>query len=148
MKQAVRTAITAAVVGLTAVGCSATAAATPGDGVSGTVLGQSEVGGVDYILREIIIAPGGSTGWHYQDGTAYVVVVGGTLRLYGANCALAGIRRAGDVFVEQPGDRNVHLGRTPGPGPVVLDVLYVQKAGTPPARDAPASGCGGATAPE
>jgi len=59
------------------VGMAAVASATPGTGVSGTILakGTSPNGIVvssrektDVAVLEITIAPGGSTGWHYHDG--------------------------------------------------------------------------------
>ncbi|HET6986079.1 MAG TPA: hypothetical protein VFI00_05660, partial [Kribbella sp.] len=72
----------AALAGLAAAGLAlvpATADATPGSGVTATILAQQTVGGKDYILREITIAPGGSTGWHFHDGTLYGFVKQGTL---------------------------------------------------------------------
>ncbi|PRC43277.1 cupin, partial [Mycobacterium sp. ITM-2017-0098] len=58
---------------------SVTAAATPSYGVSVVTLSQATVDGIDYITREITIAPGGSTGWHYHDPTVYGLVRSGTL---------------------------------------------------------------------
>ncbi|MFE3989042.1 cupin domain-containing protein [Nocardia tengchongensis] len=141
MKSALCVAITAAIVGLTTVGGAATAAATPGQGISARELWQADVGGIDYILREYTLAPGGSTGWHYQDGTADVAVVSGTLSHYGPDCALNGIHPAGDVSSEPPGPGNVHDGRNEGPEPVVMDVLYIQPADTPTSVNTPAPNC-------
>ena len=61
-----------ALVGVAAAGVAlvpGTAGATPPTGVSAKILAQTTVGGKDFILREITVAPGGSTGWHFHDGT-------------------------------------------------------------------------------
>jgi hypothetical protein len=47
------------------------ASATPPSGVSATTISQRTFLGLDYIEREITIQPGGSTGWHWHDGTLY-----------------------------------------------------------------------------
>src|SRR5947208_1634171 len=69
-------------------GVTATGSATPGTGVSDTILakGTSPNGIVvgsrgitDVAVREITIAPGGSTGWHYHEGALIAVVKSGTL---------------------------------------------------------------------
>ena len=56
-----------------------TAAATTSTGVEAVTISQAAVDGVDYITREITIAPGGSTGWHYHDGRVSGVIRDGTL---------------------------------------------------------------------
>src|SRR5882757_6368045 len=53
--------------------------ATPGSGVTATILSKTTVGQTDYVLREITIQPGGTTGWHFHDGTLYAFVKAGTL---------------------------------------------------------------------
>lgn len=53
---------------------SPVASATPGIGVSAKVLAESEVDGVHYVTREITIAPGGTTGWHWHPGQVYGVI--------------------------------------------------------------------------
>ncbi|MBY8882108.1 cupin domain-containing protein [Streptomyces sp. PLK6-54] len=119
----------------------ATAHATPASGVSAVVLAQQTVGGKDYILREITLQPGGSTGWHYHDGTLYAYVRQGTLTHSDHTCATDGTYAAGTAFVEPSGPGRVHIGRNLGTTPVVLDVLYVDPAGSPLSEDAPNPGC-------
>lgn len=120
-----------------------TAQATPGSGVTGTILAEWTVGGTDYVLREITVEPGGTTGWHYHDGTLYGVIARGTLTHHAADgCVLDGVYEAGDTIVEAPGTGNVHVGRNLGTEPLVLEVLYVLPAGAPLANDAPDPGCG------
>lgn len=48
---------------------TAPAVATPSSGVEARELYRSSADGRDFILRDITIAPGGSTGWHWHDGT-------------------------------------------------------------------------------
>jgi quercetin dioxygenase-like cupin family protein len=115
--------------------------ATPASGVTGTIISQTNVGDTDYILREITIAPGGSTGWHYHDGTLYALVQQGTLTHNKADCSVDGVYPTGNTLVEPSGADHVHLGRNLGSTPVVLDVLYRTPAGSPLAEDAPNPGC-------
>ncbi len=61
------------------VGVPATASATPGTGVEVETLSQSSVDGTDYITRQITIAPGGSTGWHWHPGEVFGVIRDGTM---------------------------------------------------------------------
>ncbi|HJP73841.1 MAG TPA: cupin domain-containing protein [Pseudonocardiaceae bacterium] len=115
--------------------------ATPSRGVTGTILSQTTVDGKDYILRRITIDPGGSTGWHYHDGTLYAVVEQGTLTHDESNCQVDGSYGAGSFFIEPSGSGHVHIGRNLGSTPVILEVLYVDPAGSPLSEDAPNPGC-------
>ncbi|MCM6772024.1 cupin [Nocardia sp. CDC159] len=117
------------------------ASATPSTGVSGVVVARYTIGGTDYILREITIAPGGSTGWHFHDGPLYAVVRNGWLAHYDSACVPDGEHPTGNAFIEAPGRDHVHIGRNEGVEPLVLDVLYVLPAGSPLARDAADPGC-------
>ena len=117
------------------------ASATPSSGVSGTIISQTTVGGKDYILREITIQPGGSTGWHYHDGTLYAYVVQGALTHTESDCTTTDTYTKGSVFIEPSGSNHVHIGRDLGTQPVVLYVLYVDPAGSPLSESAPNPGC-------
>jgi quercetin dioxygenase-like cupin family protein len=119
----------------------AVADATPGSGVTGTILSQTTVGGTDYVLREITIQPGGTTGWHFHDGTLYAFVKSGTLTHSDHDCTTDGVYRAGAAFTEPSGSNHVHIGRNLGTKPLVLEVLYVDPAGSPLSEDAPNPGC-------
>jgi quercetin dioxygenase-like cupin family protein len=136
-----RTAIAAlAVLGL-ALG-SGTASATPSSGVTARVLAQKTVGDRDYIVREVTIAPGGATGWHFHQGTLYALVREGTLSHADADCTTTALYPPGSAFIEPSGPDHVHIGRNTGPTPVVLVVLYVDPVGAPLSDDAPDPGCG------
>ncbi|MGH3936406.1 MAG: cupin domain-containing protein [Pseudonocardiaceae bacterium] len=115
----------------------AAAAATPGSGVSGTVLGKGtsndtiqvkNEGRTDVVVRHIVIEPGGSTGWHYHPGALVAVVHKGTLTRTLDDCSVE-VSSAGESLVEPAGDRHVHLGRNLGTEPVELYVTYVIPAG-------------------
>ncbi|MEV6133711.1 cupin domain-containing protein [Streptomyces violaceusniger] len=120
----------------------ATAEATPGGpGVRGETISQTTVGGKDYILRQITIPAGQSTGWHFHDGTLYGYVEQGTLSHFDSTCKSDGIYKAGSLLTEPSGSQQVHIGRNLGTTPVVLNVLYVLPHGAPLSEDAPNPGC-------
>ena len=135
----------AAVVGVIAAGAAllpSVASATPASGVTGVIISQVTAGGKDYILRQITIQPGGTTGWHYHDGTLYAVVEQGTLTHTESDCTTTATYSKGAFFIEDSGASNVHIGRNLGSTPVVLDVLYVDPAGSPLSESVPNPGCG------
>jgi quercetin dioxygenase-like cupin family protein len=119
----------------------ARSAATPGSGVSSAQLTQSSQEGRDFIVRDITVEPGGSTGWHWHDGTLVGAVKHGTLTHYSADCSIDGVYNPGDPITEPAGSEHVHLGRNMGTTPVVLEVIYIMPAGKPLAEDAPNPGC-------
>jgi quercetin dioxygenase-like cupin family protein len=130
----------AAVVGMS-LGAGTAFATPPGPGVTGKTISQTTVGKTDYILRQITIPPGQSTGWHYHDGNVYGYVLHGTLSHFDSTCKSNGVYKAGSSLVETAGSNNVHIGRNLGKTPVVLDALYVLPHGAPLSEDAPNPGC-------
>jgi quercetin dioxygenase-like cupin family protein len=130
----------AAVTGALALATSPVASAAP-VGVEAHELSRSNSDGFDFIVREITIAPGGSTGWHWHDGTLLGAVKHGTLTHFGANCQVDGVYSAGGTVVEPSGADHVHVGRNLGPEPVTLEVLYVLPQGKPLSEEAPNPGC-------
>ncbi|MCG5217826.1 cupin domain-containing protein [Streptosporangium soli] len=130
---------TAAVVGLGLM--PETADATRAAGLTGKILSHTTSGGKDYILREITVEPGGTTGWHYHDGKLYTWVKRGALTHTAADCTTTETYRAGNMFAEASGADNVHLGRNLGRGPLVLEVLYVNPPNSPLVQDAANPGC-------
>jgi quercetin dioxygenase-like cupin family protein len=116
--------------------------ATPSQGVEAVTLAQATVDGIDYVTREITIAPGGSTGWHYHDGRVFGVIRQGTLTHDAANCTLDGSYPAGAPITEASGPANVHIGRNLGSEPLVMWVVYIVPTGTPLAVDVADPGCG------
>ena len=116
--------------------------ATASIGVSATVLWQSTANGLDYVYREITIAPGGSTGWHWHTGRLYGAIRQGTLTHNMADCSVDGIYPAGSGIFEPSGADHVHIGRNLGNTPVVLQVLYILPTGSALSEDAPDPVCG------
>jgi quercetin dioxygenase-like cupin family protein len=135
-------AVAAIAAGAALTGGTAAVATSPGPGVTGTVLSQTTVGTTDYILREITIPAGQSTGWHYHDGTLYGWVKQGTLSHFNSDCQPDGVYPRGSFIQEPAGGSHVHVGINKGKTPVVLDVLYVLPHGAPFSEDAPNPGCG------
>jgi quercetin dioxygenase-like cupin family protein len=115
--------------------------ATPSAGIEATTLVQSSLNGKDYVTREITIAPGGTTGWHYHPGQVFGVIKAGTLTHYNGDCSIDGVYNAGDPITEGSGTGYVHEGRNEGFTPVVMWVLYIDPAGSPLAVDMPNPGC-------
>ena len=115
--------------------------ATPANGTSSHPVTQSSMDGRDFIIRDVTIDAGGSTGWHWHDGTLTGAVKQGTLTHYAANCTVDGVYNAGDVVTEPAGQDHVHVGRNLGAIPVILEVLYINPAGKPLAEDAANPGC-------
>lgn len=118
------------------------AAATPNRGVSAVILSQLTVDGHDHVLQQITVEPGGSTGWHWHDGTLFGVIRQGVLTHNLADCSLDGVYGPGDAITEPGGADHAHIGRNLGAVPVVLQVVYINPAGSPLSRDIPAPDCG------
>jgi quercetin dioxygenase-like cupin family protein len=115
--------------------------ATAPRGFSAKLIGQTTIAGTDYIVREVTLEPGGSTGWHYHDGPLYGLVRKGTFTRTFADCLTSEHHPEGTTVVEPHGPDHVHLGRNLGPIPVVLEVLYALPTGSPFAQPAPNPGC-------
>jgi quercetin dioxygenase-like cupin family protein len=130
---------------------STSALATPGSGVTGTILAQGTSAGTlkvkakgrtDVIVRSITIAPGGTTGWHYHPGQLIAVVKSGTLTRTLQDCSVE-VSQAGTSFIEPAGSRHVHVGRNLGTEPVELYVTYLVPKVSPLSLDADAPACAG-----
>ncbi|WP_167478728.1 cupin domain-containing protein [Nocardia arthritidis] len=105
----------------------------PATGTASREWFRFRLGGREYLLRQTRIEPGGSSGWHYHDGTLLVLVARGTLDHPGADRVPVTYRR-GRVFVEPSGPRYPHVARNRGTTPVTLFVLYRNPVGSPLSR--------------
>lgn len=143
------------------------ALATPGVGAVGTIMARAgfadpvdiklkiqegqrqEIiqvrGAQDTVMQQIVIAPGGSTGWHSHPGPAIVLVKSGELTLYSSEDPTCTGRTytAGQAFVDA-GQGHVHIARNLTPSQTELWVTYLD---VPPGEsvriDAPDPGvCG------
>ncbi|MEU6756105.1 cupin domain-containing protein [Streptomyces sp. NPDC046685] len=80
--------------------------------------------------REIVIPPGGCTGWHFHRVRLDAVVLAGTLtRVLHDRTTV--VHPAGTTFVEPAGIAHIHLGHNLGSEPVVLYVTPALPEGTP-----------------
>jgi quercetin dioxygenase-like cupin family protein len=118
-----------------------TVSAAPTAGVSAVVHSKQTVNGKDYIVSDVTIAPGGSTGWHTHQGQIFGIVKAGTLTHNVADCSQDGVYTAGEPITDPTGADHVHIGRNLGTTPVVLEVLYVDAAGAPTSDSMPNPGC-------
>jgi quercetin dioxygenase-like cupin family protein len=119
--------------------------ATPGVGIlSSTVhargtLGEDQLinsksgvhlktkGSVDVVTQQVVMAGGGSTGWHSHPGPVLVTVKSGALRLiYADDLTCKGtVYEAGDSFIDR-GDAVTHIARNESPTePVELWTTYL-----------------------
>jgi quercetin dioxygenase-like cupin family protein len=89
----------------------------------------------DGYVRQLLIAPGGDTGWHSHPGIVFVLVQSGTLTLYHEDLTST-VYPAGTGFVESPGD--VHDAVNEGATDLDLAVLFLVPKGAPPRIDEPA----------
>ena len=66
----------------------------------------------DTVMQQIVIAPGGHTGWHSHPGPVVVLVKTGALTFYSAHDSTCAPRTytAGQAFIDS-GQGHVHIGR-------------------------------------
>ncbi|WP_306364691.1 cupin domain-containing protein [Nocardia sp. CC227C] len=112
----------------------------PATGTASRELVRFTLAGRDFVLRRTIVQPGGHSGWHYHDGTLFVLVTGGDLDHPWTDCVPLTHRR-GRIFKEPGGPENAHLARNLGTRPLTLTVLYVNPAGSPLSRSIPPPPC-------
>lgn len=84
----------------------------------------------DFVVVDIAVAPGGTTGWHTHPGPALVVVKEGRFTLYNGDDPHCRPHRygPGQSFVDEGGD-HVHLGRNETDRPVRLVVTFIVPRG-------------------
>lgn len=96
----------------------------------------------DAVVQQVVVGPGGFTGWHTHPGPAIVIVKTGEFTLYEADDpSCTGMRYTeGQIFVDR-GYGNVHFGRNEGASNTELWVTYLDvPQGTPPRIDAASPG--------
>jgi hypothetical protein len=94
---------------------------------------------VDFVTQQIVIAPGGTTGWHSHPGPVLVTVKTGELTLIYKNRSCGGITyKAGESFVDR-GDETPHtaLNRTSGNTELWATYLVPGHPGAPFRLDEP-----------
>jgi hypothetical protein len=94
------------------------------------------------VMQQVIIGPGGYTGWHSHPGPVVVLVKSGTLTFYGAEdpTCTGRVYTAGQAFVDR-GQGHVHIGRNEGSENLELWSAYFDVPPGGPFRiDAPSPG--------
>ncbi|CAN5707947.1 hypothetical protein BH20ACI3_BH20ACI3_03270 [soil metagenome] len=103
------------------------------------------------VIQQIIIGPGGHTGWHSHPGPVVVLIKSGQMSFYDSEDPTCTVRTysAGEAFIDS-GQGHVHIARNEGTENLEIWATYfdvpppVVPGGPPPVRiDAPAPGtCG------
>ena len=97
-------------------------------GVTGAILARGTMGpaidiavpaGPDFVIQEVVIAPGGQTGWHNHPGRVLVIVRSGTGTFVDGDCSVT-TYAAGTAFL----DTALHNFRNDGTTPLELVVTY------------------------
>jgi quercetin dioxygenase-like cupin family protein len=104
--------------------------ATPGSGATSAILADatfdpiatSQTAGLESVIQEVTIAPGGHTGWHTHPGGTVVLVESGTFTMNHADCTVTTVA-AGRGIVESGGQVQLaqNLSTTDA---LVLTVVY------------------------
>jgi quercetin dioxygenase-like cupin family protein len=128
-------------------GVTGTAGASPGSGTQSVVLAQgtmpepftlNRTKASEVIYQQVIIQPGGHTGWHSHPGKLLAVVKSGTFTRYLADCTFQTYTQ-GESFIETD---EIHLGRNNDPSvPVELYVTYINPLNSVLRVEADDQGC-------
>jgi quercetin dioxygenase-like cupin family protein len=93
-----------------------------GDGPNDVIhVGQSQ----DTVMQQIVIAPGGHTGWHSHPGPVVVVITAGAMTFYDGDdpACTPRVYTAGQAFVDS-GQGHVHIARNEQNENLVLWATY------------------------
>ena len=99
-------------------------------GTAGAILGRATIAsamsipvpsGLDFVIQEVVIAPGGSSGWHTHPGQSIVLVTGSGVTFVHADCTTTPFA-AGTGFIDQPGA--IHMVSNFGTAPAILFATY------------------------
>jgi len=96
--------------------------------------GQSE-----FYFQDLVVGPGGYTGWHSHPGLLLITVKEGSVEFYDKECAKH-TYAAGQSFTE---GAEPHAAMNRGTGNARLLVAYIVKKGEPRRIEAPQPTCGG-----
>lgn len=98
-------------------------------------------GASDFYIQNLILAPGGYSGWHTHPGLLVGTVVSGAIDFYDANCRKRSFNQ-GEVFTE---NTQVHAIKNPGTLNTTLSIAYLIKHGEPRRIEAAAPDCAPST---
>ena len=79
----------------------------------------------DTVVQQILIAPGGQTGWHSHPGPVVVVIKSGTMSFYDGDDPTCSVKTytAGQAFIDH-GQGHVHIARNEGAENLELWATY------------------------
>jgi quercetin dioxygenase-like cupin family protein len=101
-------------------------------------------GAIEIAAQRIVIAPGGTLGWHSHPGPTVVTILRGTMSFYHAEHCTEEIEYAtGQSFSNLPDE--IHMARNEGTSPVVVFASYYLMQTSPPTPlriDQPSPGVG------
>lgn len=98
--------------------------------VSGAILGRATIASAinipvpsatDFVIQEVVIAPGGTSGWHTHPGQSLILVTGSGVTFVHSDCTTTPFP-AGTGFIDQPGV--VHMVRNEGTASAILFATY------------------------
>lgn len=94
----------------------------------------------DIVVANVVVTPGGHSGWHYHPGPVLVVVKTGAITFYHGNdpTCTGTVHPAGTAFVEAHAD--VGIARNEGTVDATVVATFFVPAGGPTRIDAPAPG--------
>ena len=88
-------------------------------------------GPVEIAAQRVVVAPGGTLGWHSHPGPTLVTIMAGTMSFYHAEHCTAEIEyETGDSFSNLPNE--IHMARNEGSVDLVIYASYFVPARTPP----------------
>lgn len=110
----------------------------------GTHVKLQTQGAVEIAAQRIVIAPGGTLGWHSHPGPTVVTILRGTMSFYHAEDCTQEIEYGpGTSFSNLPDE--IHMARNEGSEELVVFATYFVQAQTPPVAlriDQPSPGVG------
>jgi quercetin dioxygenase-like cupin family protein len=87
----------------------------------GAAINTGQMAGLQSVIQQLTIAPGGHTGWHTHPGGTVILVQAGTFSIYNNTCTETVIEANRGVV--EPGGQ-VQLARNEGTVPLQLTVVY------------------------
>jgi hypothetical protein len=110
---------------------------SPGDGYCAQLKSNDNT---DIAVANIVVIPGGHSGWHYHPGPVLVVVKTGTITFYMGNDPTCSpqVHPFGTTFIENGG--MVGIARNEGAVDATVVATFFVPAGSPTRIDAPAPG--------
>jgi quercetin dioxygenase-like cupin family protein len=102
-------------------------------------------GPIEVAVQRVVVAPGGTLGWHSHPGPTLVTILSGTMSFYHAeDCTMEMEYGPGQSFSNLPDE--IHMARNEGSVPLVIYASYFVPAQTPPLalridQPSPGPGC-------